>query len=62
MSRSTRKPCRQGRRRSLRGGSTLTDLAVPAMLLYASNTVGRGKRYFAAKTPYYSRNRRTRRR
>jgi hypothetical protein len=46
----------------LRGGSTLTDLAVPAMLLYASNTVGRGKRYFAAKTPYYSRNRRTRRR
>lgn len=51
----TRRPRRRGNRRH--GGSTLTDLAVPAMLMYASNTFGKNKRYSAARTPYYTRRR-----
>lgn len=48
-SRHTKRSARRSRRH---GGSTLTDLAVPAMLMYANNTIGKGRRYFAARTPY----------
>ena len=50
-------------RRKHRGGTMLTDLAVPAFLLWASKTAGKGKTFKAFKPPYYgyNKNRSTRR-